>query len=51
MELVYDNGNLALYNFVLRKGKEALIRMSSTPKEYRERVKNTTSGHLKKGVE
>ena len=51
MELVYDNGNLALYNFVLRKGKEALLRMSSTPKEYRERVKNTTSGHLKNGVE
>ena len=51
MELIYDDSNLSLYNLVLHKGKEAIIRLNSNPKEYRERVKNTTSGHLKNGVE
>ena len=51
MELIYEDANLSLYNFVLHKGKDASIRLLSNPKEYRERVKNTTSGHLKNGVE
>lgn len=51
MEMIYDDSNLSIYNFVLHKGKDLSLRFTATPKEYRERVKNTTSGHLKNGVE
>ncbi len=49
-ELVYDDANLSIYNFVLHRGEELTKRFECSPKEYRQRYE-TTSGHLKKPIE
>ena len=51
MELIYDDFNLSIYNFVLRKGKALIDRMNANAKEYRAITQATTSGHLKNPVE
>ena len=51
MELIYDDFNLSIYNFVLHKGKALTDRMNASPKEYRAVTQATTSGHLKNPVE
>jgi len=51
MELIYDDFNLSLYNFVLHKGKGAEERMNASVKEYRGIARAVTSGHLKNPVE
>lgn len=49
MELIGENTGRSIYNLVLHKGKELENRFNASVKEYRE-IANTTSGHLKKGV-
>ena len=51
MELIYDDFNLSLYNFVLHKGKGAEERMKASVKQYRGIARAVTSGHLKNPVE
>ena len=51
MELIFEEGELSLYNLVLHKGDMAKKRMEVGPKEYREIAKETTSGHFKNPVE
>lgn len=51
MELIYDDFNLSIYNFVLHKGKALTDRMNASAKEYRAVTQATTSGHLKNPVE
>ncbi len=50
MELVFEDGNRNIYNFVLHRDKELTSRFNATAKEYRAKYL-TTSGHLKNGVE
>ena len=49
-ELIYDDFNLSLYNFVLSSGKDVITRYNASIKEYRT-ITSTTSGHLKNKVE
>ncbi len=50
MELIHEDTDRAIYNFVLHKGKAFEDRYNATEKEYRS-IAKTTSGHLKKPVE